>query len=234
MTTEHDQIHPQELIERLRLKVAALEQRVRDKDELVEEIKSQRDKFENHLIKLTEFLEIKYKADDTKAESRNSFLLKKAAEIISAQKGSEFYEEAVIKKIRDEVLDVIPLTSYDPTSTNSDLPNDEIDFYTNIYTNNNEALSSYKNTEPEKEIRKPIMEVLTSSPQTDEQENFAEHSSYLNNPVASDNPFQKTIERIKTSKQKPQDTNNIELNGDDKITEQKSDLLDKSISKNLG
>ena len=78
------------------------------------------------------------------------------------------------------------------------------------------------------------MEVLTSSPQTDEQENFGEHSSYLNNPVASDNPFQKTIERIKTSKQKPQDTNNIELNGDDKITEQKSDLLDKSISKNLG
>ncbi|MDC0432688.1 hypothetical protein OAL96_00535 [bacterium] len=230
MTTEHDQIHPQELIERLRLKVAALEQRVRDKDELVEEIKSQRDKFENHLIKLTEFLEIKYKADDTKAESRNSFLLKKAVEIISAQKGSEFYEEAVIKKIRDEVSDVIPLTSYDPTSTNSDLPNDEIDFY----TNNNEALISYKNTEPEKEIRKPIMEVLTSSPQTDEQENFAEHSSYLNNPVASDNPFQKTIERIKTSKQKPQDTNNIELNGDDKITEQKSDLLDKSISKNLG
>ena len=230
MTTERDQIHPQELIERLRLKVAALEQRIRDKDELVEEIKSQRDKFENHLIKLTEFLEIKYKADDTKAEPRNSFLLKKAAEIISAQKGSEFYEEAVIKKIRDEVLDVIPLTSYNPTSTNSDLPNDEIDFY----TNNNEALSSYKNTEPEKEIRKPIMEVLTSSPQTDEQENFAEHSSYLNNPVASDNPFQKTIERIKTSKQKPQDTNNIELNGDDKITEQKSDLLDKSISKNLG
>ena len=44
----------------------------------------------------------------------------------------------------------------------------------------------------------------------------------------------KTIERIKTSKQKAQDTNDIELNGDEKITEQKSDLLDKSISKNLG
>ena len=100
MTTERNQIHPQELIERLRLKVAALEQRIRDKDELVEEIKSQRDKFEKHLIKLTEFLEIKYKADDTKAESRNSFLLKKAAEIISAQKGAEFYEETVIKKIK--------------------------------------------------------------------------------------------------------------------------------------
>ena len=140
MTTERDQIHPQELIERLRLKVAALEQRIRDKDELVEEIKSQRDKFETHLIKLTEFLEIKYKADDTKAESRNSFLLKKAAEIISAQKGVEFYEETVIKKIRDAVSDVIPLTSYDPTSTNSDRPSNEIDFY----TNNNEALGSYK------------------------------------------------------------------------------------------
>ena len=230
MTTERDQIHPQELIERLRLKVAALEQRIRDKDELVEEIKSQRDKFETHLIKLTEFLEIKYKADDTKAESRNSFLLKKASQIISAQKGAECYEETVIKKIRDEVSDVIPLTSYDPTSTNSDRPNNEIDFY----TNNNEALGSYKNTEPEKEIRKPIMEVSASSPQTEEQENFAGHSSYLNNPVTSDNPFQKTIERIKTSNQKPQDTNNIELNGDEKITEQKSDLLDKSISKNLG
>ena len=230
MTTERDQIHPQELIERLRLKVAALEQRIRDKDELVAEIKSQRDKFENHLIKLTEFLEIKYKADDTKAEPRNSFLLKKAAEIISAQKGSQFYEEAVINKIRDEVLDVIPLTSYNPTSTNSDRPNNEIDFY----TNNNEALGSYKNTEPEKEIRKPIMEVLTSSRQTKGQENFAGHSSYLNNPVTSDNPFQKTIERIKTSKQKAQDTNDIELGGDEKVTEQKSDLLDKSISKNLG
>ena len=230
MTTERDQIHPQELIERLRLKVAALEQRIRDKDELVEEIKSQRDKFETHLIKLTEFLEIKYKADDTKAESRNSFLLKKASQIISAQKGAECYEETVIKKIRDEVSDVIPLTSYDPTSTNSDRPNNEIDFY----TNNNEALGSYKNTEPEKEIRKPIMEVSASSPQTEEQENFAGHSSYLNNPVTSDNPFQKTIERIKTSNQKPQDTNNIELNGEEKITEQKSDLLDKSISKNLG
>ena len=230
MTTERNQIHPQELIERLRLKVAALEQRIRDKNELVEEIKSQRDKFETHLIKLTEFLEIKYKADDTKAESRNSFLLKKAAEIISAQKGSESYEETVIKKIRDEVSDIIPLTSYDATSTNSDRPNNEIDFY----TNNNEALGSYKNTEPEKEIRKPIVEVLTSSSQTEGQENFAGHSSYLNTPVTSDNPFQKTIERIKTSKQKPQNTNDIELNGDEKITEQKSDLLDKSISKNLG
>ena len=229
MTTERDQIHPQELIERLRLKVAALEQRIRDKDELVEEIKSQRDKFENHLIKLTEFLEVKYKTDDTKAESRNSFLLKKAAEIISAQKGSECYEETVIKKIRDEVSDIIPLPSYDPTSTNSDRPNNEIDFY----TNNNEALGSYKNTEPEKEIRKPIMEVLTSSPQTEGKENFAGHSSYLNIPVTSDNPFQKTIERIKTSKQKPQDTNDVVLNSDEKITEQKSDLLDKSISKNL-
>ena len=78
------------------------------------------------------------------------------------------------------------------------------------------------------------MEVLTSSPQTEGQENFAGHSSYLNDPVTSDNPFQKTIERIKTSKQKPQDTNDIVLNGDEKITEQKSDLLDKSISKNLG
>ena len=56
----------------------------------------------------------------------------------------------------------------------------------------------------------------------------------MNNPGTSDNPFQKTIERIKTSKQKPQDTNDIVLNGDEKITEQKSDLLDKSISKNLG
>ena len=230
MTTERDQIHPQELIERLRLKVAALEQRIRDKDELVEEIKNQRDKFENYLIKLTEFLEIKYKAGDTKAESRNSFLLKKAAEIISAHKGSESYEETTIKTIRDEVSDVIPLTSYDPTSTNSDQPNNEIDFY----TNNDEALDPYKNTEPENEIRKPIMEVLTSSRQTKGQENFAGHSSYLDNPVTSDNPFQKTIERIKTSKQKPQDTNDIELSADEKITEQKSDLLDKSISKNLG
>ena len=56
MTTERDQIHPQELIERLRLKVAALEQRIRDKDELVKEIKSQRDKFENHLILLVEII----------------------------------------------------------------------------------------------------------------------------------------------------------------------------------
>ena len=230
MTTERDQIHPQELIERLRLKVAALEQRVRDKDELVEEIKSQRDKFENHLIKLTEFLEIKYKADDTKAESRNSFLLKKAAEIISAQKGSESYEETAMKKIRDEVSDVIPLTSYDPTSTNSDQRNNEIDFY----TNNQEALGSFKNTEPGKEIRKSIMEELTFSPQTEGQENLAKHSSYLNDPVTTDNPFQKTIERIKTSKQKPHNTNDIELNDGDKITEKKSDLLDKSISKNLG
>ena len=78
------------------------------------------------------------------------------------------------------------------------------------------------------------MEVLTSSSQTEGQEKFAGHSSYLNNPVASENPFQKTIERIKTSKQKPQDTNDIVLNSDEKITEQKSDLLDKSISKNLG
>ena len=78
------------------------------------------------------------------------------------------------------------------------------------------------------------MEVLTSSRQTKGQENFAGQSSYLNNPVTSDNPFQKTIERIKTSKQKPQDTNDIESSGDEKITEKKSDLLDKSISKNLG
>ena len=146
MTTERDQIHPQELIERLRLKVAALEQRIRDKDELVEEIKSQRDKFEKHLIKLTEFLEVKYKTDHTEAESRNSFLIKKAAEIISAQKGSELYEETAIRQIRDEVSDVIPLTSYDPDSIHLETSNSEIDFY----TNNEEALGSYIKTEPEK------------------------------------------------------------------------------------
>ena len=93
MTTERDQIHPQELIERLRLKVAALEQRIRDKDELVEEIKSQRDKFENHLIKLTEFLEIKYKADDTKAESRNSFYLKRLPKLFLLKKAPNFMKK---------------------------------------------------------------------------------------------------------------------------------------------
>ncbi len=229
MTSDLDQIYQEELIERLRLKVTALEQRIRDKDDLVEEIKNQRDKFEKHLIKLTEFLEIKYKTDDTKADSRNSFLLQKAAEIISAQKGSELYVETTIKKIKDEVSDVIPLASYDPGSIHLGTPNSEIDFY----TNNKEALGSYTNTEPEKEIRKPIMEVLTSSPQTKGQENFIGTSSYLNDQATSHNPFQKTIDRIKTSKQKSQDTNNIELPDDDKITEQKSDLLDKSISKNI-
>ena len=229
MTSDFDQIRQEELIERLRLTVTTLEQRIRDKDDLVEEIKSQRDKFEKHLIKLTEFLEVKYKTDHTEAESRNSFLLKKAAEIISAQKGSELYEETAIKKIRDEVSDVIPLTSYDPDCIHLETPNSEIDFY----TNNEEALGSYIKTEPEKEIRKPIMEVLTSSPQTKGHENFIGISSNLDDQATSHNPFQKTIDRIKTSKQKPQDTNDIELPGDEKITEQKSDLLDKSISKNI-
>ena len=77
------------------------------------------------------------------------------------------------------------------------------------------------------------MEVLTSSPQTKGQENFIRTSSYLNDQATSHNPFQKTIDRIRTSKQKSQDTNNIELPGDEKITEQKSDLLDKSINENI-
>ena len=46
MTSDLDQIRQEELIERLRLEVAALEQRIRDKDDVVEEIKNQRDKFE--------------------------------------------------------------------------------------------------------------------------------------------------------------------------------------------
>ena len=46
MNIDSDQIRQQILIERLKLQVNALEQRLHDKVVLVEEIRNQRDKFE--------------------------------------------------------------------------------------------------------------------------------------------------------------------------------------------
>ena len=52
MKIDSDQIKQQVLIERLKLQVNALEQRLHDKEDLVEEVRNQRDKFETQLLKL--------------------------------------------------------------------------------------------------------------------------------------------------------------------------------------
>ena len=229
MKIDSDQIRQQVLIERLKLQVNALEQRLHDKEDLVEEVRNQRDKFETQLLKLMEFLEIKYKAIESNNDPRNDFLIRKATEIVANQAKNSEYETDTLETILNEQSPAIPLRTYDPGSIPLDPATNEIAFY----TDNKDDVLPKKKKVPKNLKQKPIIDVLTKFDQTNKDKNSAVHSKAADDKSSSSNPFQKTIDRIRISEQKPIEDEGSELTRTEKITEWRSDELDESINKSM-
>ena len=229
MNIDSDQIRQQILIEKLKLQVNALEQRLHDKVELVEEIRNQRDKFEIQLVKVMGFLEIKYKAINSDNDSRNSFLIKKAAEIVANQANNSEYEVDTLETILNEQSPAIPLRTYDPGSIPLDSVTNEIAFYTD---DQDDVFLKEKKVQ-KKAKQKPIMEVLTKFNPANDDENSKMQSKTAGDNNPSSNPFQKTIDRIRISEQKPIKNEGSELTRTEKITDWRSDELDDSINKSM-
>ena len=229
MNIDSDQIRQQILIEKLKLQVNALEQRLHDKVELVEEIRNQRDKFEIQLVKLMEFLEIKYKTVNSDNDSRNSFLIRKAAEIVANQANNNEYEADTLETILNEQSPAIPLRTYDPGSIPLDSVTNEIAFYTDdkddVFLKEEKVQKNAK--------QKPIMEVLTKFNPANDDEIPKIQSKTADDNNSSSNPFQKTIDRIRLSEQKPIKDKGTELTRTEKITDLRSDELDDSINKSM-
>ena len=229
MNIDSDQIRQQILIERLKLQVNALEQRLHDKVELVEEIRNQRDKFEIQLVKLMEFLEIKYKTIDSDNDSRNSFLIKKAAEIVSNQANNSEYEVDTLETILNEQSPAIPLRTYDPGSIPLDSVTNEITFYTD---DQDDVFLKEKKVQKNAK-QKPVMDVLAEFNPANGDKIPKMQSKTADDKKASSNPFQKTIDRIRISEQKPIKDKGSELTRTEKITDWRSDELDDSINKSM-
>ena len=229
MNIDSDQIRQQILIERLKLQVNALEQRLHDKVELVEEIRNQRDKFEIQLVKLMEFLEIKYKTIDSDNDSRNSFLIKKAAEIVANQANNSEFEVDTLETILNEQSPAIPLRTYDPGSIPLDSVTNEIAFYTD---DQDDVFLKEKKVQKNAK-QKPIMDVLAEFNPANDDKIPKMQSKTADDKKASSNPFQKTIDRIRISEQKPIKDKGSELTRTEKITDWRSDELDDSINKSM-
>ena len=229
MKIDSDQIRQHILIERLKLQVNALEQRLHDKVELVEEIRNQRDKFEIQLVKLMEFLEIKYKTVNSDNDSRNSFLIRKAAEIVANQANNNEYEADTLETILNEQSPAIPLRTYDIDSIPLDSVTDEIAFYTD---DQDDVFLKEKKVQKNAK-QKPIMEVLTKFNPANDDEIPKIQSKTADDNNSSSNPFQKTIDRIRLSEQKPIKDKGTELTRTEKITDWRSDELDDSINKSM-
>ena len=229
MKIDSDHIKQQILIERLKLQVNTLEQRLHDKEDLVEEVRNQRDKFETQLLKLMEFLEIKYKAIESNNDPRNGFLIRKAAEIVANQEKNSEYETDTLGTILNEQSPAIPLRTYDPGSITLDPAINEIAFY----TDNKDNVSSKEKNVPQNVKQKPILDVLTKFDQANEDKNSIVQSEAADDKSSSSNPFQKTIDRIRISEQKPIEDESSELTRTEKITDWQSDELDDSINKSM-
>ena len=195
----------------------------------MEEIRNQRDKFEIQLVKLMEFLEIKYKTIDSDNDSRNSFLIKKAAEIVANQANNSEYEVDTLETILNEQSPAIPLRTYDRGSIPLDSVTNEIAFYTD---DQDDVFLKEKKVQKNAK-QKPVMDVLAEFNPANGDKIPKMQSKTADDKKASSNPFQKTIDRIRISEQKPIKDKGSELTRTEKITDWRSDELDDSINKSM-
>jgi hypothetical protein len=217
-------------VEKLKLQINSLEQRLIDKNEMINEIKNQRDKFEDQLKRLTELLTPTKISHEIKASSRDKFLINKATEIIANHKIDNRYEEIALNAIRSEDLISSPLTSYTPDSINLDVAVSEFEFY----TEENKVPFVQNNLKPTKIKQKTMPEIIAKSNHTAKGSEVLEKHDTDDERITANNPFQKTIDRIRSSAQTPSETNNLKQTPDFKVTDTRGDELDGLINKSIG
>jgi hypothetical protein len=214
------------MVEKLKLQISSLEQRLIDKNEMIDEIKNQRDKFDDQLKRLTELLTSTNSSHEIKAPSRDKFLINKATEIIANHEIDNRYEEIALNEIRDENSITNPLSSYTPDSINLDVAVSEFEFYTA-----ENKVPFKKNLNPAKITQKTMPEIITKYNRTAEVIEVIEQHEVNDEIIMANNPFQKTINRIRDSEQKPSETNDLKQTPEFKITDTRGDELDGLINK---
>jgi hypothetical protein len=226
MTENSINFNYQIMVEKLKLQISSLEQRLIDKNEMIYEIKNQRDKFEDQLKRLTELLTSTNSSHEIKAPSRDKFLINKATEIIANHEIDNRYEEIALNEIRDENSITNPLASYTPDSINLDVAVSEFEFYTA-----ENKVPFKKNLNPAKITQKTMPEIITKYNRTAEVIEVIEQHEVNDEIIMANNPFQKTINRIRDSEQKPSETNDLKQTPEFKITDTRGDELDGLINK---
>jgi hypothetical protein len=217
------------MIEKLKFQIGSLEQRLIDKNEIINEIKNQRDKFEDQLKKLTELLRLTNSSHEIKTPSRDKFLINKATEIIANHEVDNRYEEIALNEIKSEKLTTNPLASYTPGSINLDVAVSEFEFY----TAEDEVPLTQDNLKPTKITQKTMPDIIAQSNRTVKDSKVIEKHAADDEVIKVNNPFQKTIDRIRSSDQKPSETNDQKQTSDFKITDTRGDELDGVINKSV-
>tara|TARA_Y100000588_G_scaffold388999_1_gene490614 strand:+ start:2162 stop:2818 length:657 start_codon:yes stop_codon:yes gene_type:complete len=182
------------LVSKLKLEIKSLEDRLIDKDKLIDSLRYDSSKLINQIERLTSIMEHQHRQG---VSSRDTFLLKKAAHIISNFESRTDYEENTIENISKSRNVNQKLASFDPASTNS--PSNEIDFYRNV--------DAY---------------------------NFTSKQTVESQKTEDKNPFQKTIDRIRVSDQKPHDSERSRPPTNSILTDSRGDQLDEFINRNIG
>ena len=181
------------LISKLKLEIKSLEDRLIDKDKIIDSLRYQSSKFIDQIERLTSLVEHRQGVS-----TRDAFLLKKAAHIISNFESRTNFEENTIDNIKKSSNVTQKLTSFDPSSKNADSAANEIDFYRNVDTFN-----------------------------------FGSKQTIKSQKTGDQNPFQKTIDRIRVSAQKPNDAGRSRPQSNSILTDSRGDQLDEFINKNL-
>jgi hypothetical protein len=215
------------MVEKLKLQISSLEQRLIDKNEMIDEIKNQRDKFDDQLKRLTELLTSTNSSHEIKAPSRDKFLINKATEIIANHEIDNRYEEIALNEIRDENSITNPLSSYTPDSINLDVAVSEFEFY----TAENKVPFIQNNLKPSKVTPTAMRDIIAKSNHTAKGSEVIEKHEVDDEIIMANNPFQKTINRIRDSEQKPSETNYLKQTPEFKITDTRGDELDGLINK---
>ena len=181
--------------EKLLDKIKILEDRLLQKEELIEILKDYNQKFIRQSEKLTSILE---KQQQNGLNEREQFLLKKVEQVIPKNSSGTDYEESAIGNIKRSVTGHKTLSSFPATGDPITSAAKEIEFYRDFY-----------NVEDEQDG-----EVNSKSSNTS-------------------NPFQKTIERIKTSEPPEKDQGQLQTPPINLMTDSRGDELDESINKTM-
>ena len=176
-------------------KIKILEDRLLQKEELIEILKEYNQKFTRQCEKLTSILE---KQQQNGLNEREQFLLKKVEQVISKNSSGTDYEESAISDIKRSVTGHKNLSAFSATGDPITSAAKEIKFYRDFY--------NVEDTEDDK--------VNSKSSNTT-------------------NPFQKTIERIKTSEPHENDPGQLQSPPRNLMTESRGDELDESINRTM-
>ena len=132
-----------------------------------------------------------------------------------------------LNEIRDENSFTNPLSSYTPDSINLDVVVSEFEFY----TAEKKVPFIQNNLKPTKITQKTMPDIIAKSSHTAKGIEVIEKHEVNDEIIMANNPFQKTINRIRDSEQKPSEINNLKQTPEFKITDTRGDELDGLINK---